>query len=196
MLEKTIQFCIKNIISILSFTLISFIGFYKIAPSLFKASLYYLGVDSPELDLAEQVANNEILINDLNQKIENLENEKNKLENELSKSLSCKEGIIEGLRKIKIEHSNWPVIIGCIIVGVVSIGGIVYWIVVSDNITPLKFVFESLKSVNDKSFEVLSKDLSLINTNIRTLMVKIEDIDMKVDNLRNMLDIITPRRNN
>ena len=116
------------------------------------------------------------------------------MQEKLGKEIGEKEGILQGFKNIKINNIDWWTIIFTI-AGIVIVGGTVaYFLFHSDTnpfITPLK---EHVTSVVNAGISGNTEKIGNLNTNIMSLVRTIQDLDVKIENIQNKIDMISSEK--
>jgi chaperonin cofactor prefoldin len=180
-----IKIVIKNILITVILTFLLSISTYYLTPGMFKWILFKLGIDISDLSLFESVFEEENKIKNLQKQLSELLEEKNKLEIEFKKSEGEKIGIIESLRNMKIDKTQWWTVIFTIS-GVVMI----YFLANGDDGSFFKPLVKTITSSSGKTIEFINENTVLLNNSLKTIYRQIENVDSRIDDIKNILDNI------
>ena len=150
-----------------------------------------MGISLDGLDLYKKIELNSKEIQDLTQKIKNLETEKYKLRTDLQESLGEKRGMIEGIKSITIEKVNWWNVI-LTVAGITIVGGVVTYFIFSGS--DGEFFKPLAKLIGDNSNTLvtgITESSKVVNENVVNLIRQIEFLDEKIDLMKNAIDILT-----
>lgn len=185
-----IKIVIKNILITVILTFLLSISTYYLTPGMFKWILFKLGIDISDLSLFESVFEEENKIKNLQKQLSELLEEKNKLEIEFKKSEGEKIGIIESLRNMKIDKTQWWTVIFTIS-GVVIVGNVmIYFLANGDDGSFFKPLVKTITSSSGKTIEFINENTVLLNNSLKTIYRQIENVDSRIDDIKNILDNI------
>jgi chaperonin cofactor prefoldin len=189
--ERVLSMVVKNVLTVFIITSSSSLLLYISAPEIFNWVIGKVGISLDGLDLYKKIELNSKEIQDLTQKIKNLETEKYKLRTDLQESLGEKRGMIEGIKSITIEKVNWWNVILTVAVITIVGGGVTYFIFSgSDG----EFFKPLAKLIGDNSNTLvtgITESSKVVNENVVNLIRQMELLDEKIDLMKNAIDILT-----
>ena len=194
LVQKILTLCLKNILIILIISSSGFLLIYCIAPELCYWILNKLGISINDLQTYQQMEENTKQILELKQKLVKLESEKTKLNKDLQISLGRNKGILEGINQITLEKVNWWNVI-LTVSGITIVGGcIVYFFISGSDGDFFKPVVNLMNKNSATIIKGVTKTTTVINDNVAVIVKKLEEIDSKIDAIKNVVDALTPRK--
>jgi hypothetical protein len=189
LLINILRILIKNLLISLVLSFLFSILTYYFTPGIFKWLLFKSGIDVSELPFFEETIKNEKKLQELKKELSTLIEEKKKIEIELEKSRAQKTGILEGVKNIKFENTNWWSVIFTIAGVVIVSGTAVYFFASGEDGAFFKPIVDLMSSLTGKTIEHISRNDKVQSEALKIIFKKIENVESSICDIKNILDI-------
>ena len=189
--DKILSMIVRNVLTIFIVSSGSSLLVYLSAPEIFNWVIGKVGISLDGLDAHKNLELKSKEIKKLTDQVNGLQIEKYNLRTELQESLGEKKGMIEGIKAITIEKVNWWNVIltvaGITIVG----GGVVYFFFSGSDGEFFKPLIRLIGENSTTLSTGITESSKVINENVVNILKKMEQLDEKIDLVKNAIDILT-----
>lgn len=177
------------LVSCITATCIS-IPVYMVTPAIFNYFAEKIGINIYELNLHERLIIKENIIFEQENSLINIKEDNNLKSIELRKIYGERDGIIEGIKKVQLEKTNWWNIIFTIS-GITLIGGATIYLLFSGSDAEFfKPILKSIGSGSDITNNLVGESTKQINDNLIKTFKKIENLETVVTVINNSISSI------